>query len=88
MPSLEDMARKGQQKLTQRINQPDGPQGRGRMQNSYRVAFERAVANYQASGMGPSRVAAYQQAYATIAAQNYEPEQRRWATNWLAKMQE
>lgn len=93
MPTLQDMARKGQQKLTSRIQQPAaGLTGaRSRLAESWRAAHERAVANYAASGMGPTRVANYRQAYLTDAAENYRPDPAwasTWATNWLRAMQE
>lgn len=77
MPSIEEMASKGQAKLARR-----GPS----MATSYNASKTRAAANYAAAGFGPTRTSNYQ---AGIQAATYRaPDPVKWATNWAAKMRE
>ncbi len=77
MPTIEEMASKGQAKLSRKASQ---------MANSYNASKGRAAQNYSAVGFGPARTAAYQ---AGIQAAQYRaPDPNKWATNWAAKMRE
>lgn len=77
MPSIAEMAAKGQAKLARKASS---------MATSYNASKGRAAANYSAAGFGPTRTANYQ---AGIQAATYRaPDPNKWATNWSAKMAE
>lgn len=77
MPTLEEMASKGQAKLSRKATQ---------MASSYNAAKGRAASNFSAVGFGPGRTVAYR---AGIDAATYRaPDPQKWATNWLAKMRQ
>ena len=75
--SIQEMAAQGQRKLAQKAAQ---------MATSYAASKGRAASNFAAVGFGPARTAAYR---AGIDGATYRaPDPQKWATNWLAKMQE
>lgn len=77
MASIEEMARKGQEKLSRKASS---------MATSYNASKQRAAANYAAAGFGPTRTANYSSG---INAATYRaPDPNKWATNWAAKMRE
>ncbi|KKM61860.1 hypothetical protein LCGC14_1527520 [marine sediment metagenome] len=77
MATLQEMAAKGQGKLTRKA---------ASMAASYEASKSRAVTNFSAVGFGPTRVANYQ---AGVQAATYTaPDPAKWSRNWLAKMAE
>ena len=77
MPSIEEMAAKGRDKLSRK---------QGTMASSWSAAKGRMTAGYSGAGFGPTRTAAYT---AGINAATYRaPDPNKWATNWAAKMRE
>ena len=77
MPTLQEMATKGQGKLARKATA---------MATSYEAAKSRAVTNFSAVGFGPIRTQAYRDG---VAAATYTaPDPAKWARNWLAKMAE
>jgi len=77
MATMNEMASKGQGKLTRRA---------ATMAASYNASKGRAVTNYSAVGFGPTRTANYR---AGVEAAVYiAPDPAKWARNWLAKMAE
>ena len=77
MPTIEEMAAKGQAKLQRKATM---------MAASYEAAKTRAVQNFQAVGFGPTRTTNYQSG--VQAAQYRAPDPGKWARNWSAKMRE
>jgi hypothetical protein len=84
MASIEESARRGQEKYLRRVAQANGAGARTQMGGNYREAFERAVAAYAERGFGPERTANYRNAYLTYGAQNYQPEPS-WGATWAAE---
>jgi hypothetical protein len=74
---MEDMARRGQEKLARRA---------ATMQSSWEAARGRMTQGYQAAGFGPTRTSNYN---AGIQNARYRaPDPSKGARNWLAKMRE
>ena len=77
MPTITEMAAKGQAKLTRKA---------ATMATSYNAAKGRAVTNFAAVGFGPTRTANYR---AGVEAATYvAPDPGKWSRNWTAKMSE
>lgn len=77
MPSLEQMASKGQTKLATKA---------ASMAASYNAAKSRMKTAYGATPFGPTRKSNYN---AGVDAGQYRaPDPNKWATNWKAKMAE
>jgi len=75
--SLEEMASKGQRKLTAKA---------GTMASSWSAAKSRMKTNYGAMPFGPTRKAAY--GAGVDAGVYHAPDPVKWAANWKAKMSE
>lgn len=77
MPTLEEMASKGEQKLRNKA---------GSMATSWNAAKSRMASNYSAAGFGPTRNSNYQSGISNATYRT--PDPTKWRTNWLAKMRE
>ena len=77
MPSLEEMASKGAEKLTRKADI---------MARNYDAAKSRMKAHYGAVGFGPTRTSNYN---AAIDAARYRiPDVNKWRENWLDAMRQ
>lgn len=77
MASIQEMAAKGERKLTAKA---------GTMASSYNAAKSRMKTAFAGVGFGPTRVSAYNTG--VDAAVYHAPSPTKWSTNWQAKMRE
>jgi len=80
MPTLEEMARKGVDKLTSKLDD---------MKTDYEQAISKAITNYDALPFGPRTKAKYKNAMQTYAVANYKAKMtpdivEKWKRNWIA----
>ena len=77
MPTIAEMAAKGEDKLRRKATT---------MASSYEAAKGRAKTNYSAVGFGPTRTSNY--GAGIDAARYIAPDPTKWSRNWTAKMAE
>ena len=77
MPSLEEMASKGAEKLTRKADI---------MKRNYDAAKSRLKAHYGAVCFGPTRTANYNSAIDAAAYRT--PDVTKWRENWIAAMRQ
>lgn len=78
--TLEEMARKGVEKLTGKLED---------MKKDYEAAVSKAISNYEALPFGPRTKAKYRNAMQSYAVEDYKAKMtpdivEKWKKNWVA----